>query len=217
MEESAGFAMIYIQDNGVGISDEIQDRMLDPFFTTKGKGGMGLGLSLCASIAKRHGGTLEIGSTEDHGTIVTIRLPLARKEKRGKGRKKRKKIKDAQILLIEDDDVAREILFRVLGSKGFKVVSSVSVAEGLSHLKRKAFDMVIVGGAVSSINGHVLARKIKSSTKGVPLALILEQKDIKSMGAAQRRIADLIIPKPLNMNHVVNQVSEVLASGTPMR
>jgi len=217
MEESAGFAIIYIQDGGVGISDEIQDRMLDPFFTTKNKGGIGLGLSLCAAIAKRHRGTLDITSKEDHGTVVTIRLPLASREKRLKGRRVRKKIKDAHILLIEDDDVVREILFQVLGSKGYRVVSAVSVAEGLGHLKRKAFDMVIIGGAISSMNGHALARKIKASKKDLTLALILEEKTIKSMDAAEKKVADLIMGKPLNMNQVVNQVSDVLTVSTRLR
>jgi PAS domain S-box-containing protein len=217
MEESAGFAIIYIQDSGAGISDEIQDRMLDPFFTTKSKGGLGLGLSLCAAIAKRHRGTLDIASKKDHGTVVTIRLPLVRREKRLKSTRMKKKIKDAHILLIEDDNVVREILFQILGSRGYRVVTAVSVAEGLGHLKRKAFDMVIMGDAISRVDGQALARKIKSSKKDLPLALILEQKTIKSMDAAEESVVDLIIGKPLNMSEVVNQVSEVLTAGIPSR
>jgi PAS domain S-box-containing protein len=213
MEESAGFAIIYVQDSGVGMADDIQDRMLDPFFTTKSEGGIGLGLSLCAAIAKRHRGTLDIASKEDQGTVVTIRLPLASREKRSKGRRARKRIKDAHILLIEDDDMVREILFQVLGSKGYRVVSAVSVAEGLSHLKRKAFDMVILGGALSGLNGHALAKKIKAAKTDVPLALIVDEKTIKSVDADEKGVADLIIAKPLNMDQVVNRVCLVLAGG----
>ena len=217
MEESAGFATIYIQDSGTGIADDIQDRMLDPFFTTKGKGGIGLGLSLCAAISKRHRGTLDIASKKDHGTVVTIRLPLASKEKRTKGRKGRKKIKDAHILLIENDDVVRGIMFQVLGSKGYRVVSALSMAEGIGHLKRKAFDMVIMGGAVVGTNTHALATKIKTSKEGLPIALILEQKAIESMDASEKKVADLIIGKPLDMNRVLSQISELLMAGSRLR
>ena len=216
MEENAGFAVIYVQDSGVGIPEEIQDRMLDPFFTTKGKDGMGLGLSLCAAIVKRHRGSLEITSKENHGTIITIRLPLASKEKKVKGKRVRSKIKDAQILLIEEDDMVREILSQVLGSKGYRVLTAISGADGLSQMKRKTFDMVIIDGATSSINGHALARKIKTTQKGLSLALILEQEAIKNMDGAQKRVADLIIGKPLDVNQVVNQVSQVLADSAHM-
>jgi CheY-like chemotaxis protein len=215
MEESAGFAVIYIQDSGTGISDDILDRMLDPFFTTKAEGGVGLGLSLSKAISKRHRGTLDIASKKDHGTVVTIRLPLASKEKRPKGRRGRKKIKDAHILLIENDDVVRDLLFQILGNKGYRVVSALSVAEGLSHMKRKSFDMVIMGGALAGRNRHALAAKIKAFKEHLPLALILEQKALESMDASEKKVADLIIRKPLDMNRVVNQISELLMATTP--
>ena len=57
-EENAGYAYVYIQDSGKGISGEIIDRIFDPFFTTKGNDCAGLGLSLSDAIIKRHGGKM---------------------------------------------------------------------------------------------------------------------------------------------------------------
>jgi signal transduction histidine kinase len=68
---------IAVADTGQGIPDEIRDRVVEPFFTTKPVGqGTGLGLSITYSIAKKHGGELELRPREGGGTVATIRFPL---------------------------------------------------------------------------------------------------------------------------------------------
>ena len=66
-----------VTDTGVGMSEEIRRRALEPFFTTKGPKSTGLGLSVTYGIIQRHGGDLAVESTESRGTTVTIRLPVA--------------------------------------------------------------------------------------------------------------------------------------------
>jgi len=69
--------ILTIEDNGGGIPKEIQDKILQPFFTTKkGTEGTGLGLSITNDIIKAHGGSLQVGSTDGAGTEMTISLPL---------------------------------------------------------------------------------------------------------------------------------------------
>jgi len=78
IEENAGYAHIYVQDSGVGISETIKDRILDPFFTTKGKNRLGLGLSLSNAIVERNKGEMEFTSEKDQGTTFTVRFPTER-------------------------------------------------------------------------------------------------------------------------------------------
>lgn len=73
-----GKAVVAIRDTGGGIPKENLDKIFDPFFTTSPVGeGVGLGLSLCYSIAKQHGGCIDVESVEGAGSTFTIRLPLA--------------------------------------------------------------------------------------------------------------------------------------------
>jgi signal transduction histidine kinase len=76
-----GKVEIAVQDNGMGISKSVQDKIFQPFFTTKPTGeGTGLGLSLSYDIVKAHGGDLKVESTEGEGAVFIIQLPLERKD-----------------------------------------------------------------------------------------------------------------------------------------
>jgi two-component system NtrC family sensor kinase len=68
---------ITVTDTGVGIPDELSQRVFEPFFTTKPVGqGTGLGLSITYSIVRQHGGVLELLRREGGGTVAVIRFPL---------------------------------------------------------------------------------------------------------------------------------------------
>ena len=73
----ADAVVLTISDNGTGMSEEVRQRCLEPFFTTKGESGTGLGLSMVFGIIHRHGGTIDIASEVGKGTTFTLRLPLS--------------------------------------------------------------------------------------------------------------------------------------------
>lgn len=210
-EESAGYAHIYIQDSGLGIPVSIQHRILDPFFTTKGEERAGLGLSLVRAIIQRHKGELEISSKKNEGTMVTTRLPLAKLDVQTKRRPStRKTIKNSRVLIIEEDPLIGELLSQTLESKGCRVTTTSSAAEGLTQWRRKAYDLVIVGSAVSDMNGVTLAKRIKESKSSSPVALIAdyELRDEEKSGQGFR--LDLVITKPIDMNQAVERITEVI-------
>ncbi len=76
-EKTAALVIITVRDNGIGIPDQIKDKIFQPFFTTKPTGqGTGLGLSLAYDIVKAHGGEINVDSTINDGTAFMIQLPL---------------------------------------------------------------------------------------------------------------------------------------------
>jgi PAS domain S-box-containing protein len=209
-EENAGYAHIYIQDSGVGIPAPIKDRIWDPFYTTKGKDGLGLGLSLSHAVVKRHKGEMEVSSQKDHGTTFTIRLPIAQKDQRPKSRSAKRKIKNAQILMIRDEDIVSELLSKVLVSRGHKVVMVSSGSEGLQKLVKKKFDLVLADSAAADMRRAALIRKMKKVKKELAFVLMKGQTVGEEPGVTRKSAFDLIIRKPLDMDKVVGQVEDLL-------
>jgi signal transduction histidine kinase len=80
----SGTVDLIIRDNGCGMTPEVMHRIFDPFFSTKigpdasGKGGTGLGLSMCRDIIEAHHGRIRVDSTPGKGTAFTLKLPVAR-------------------------------------------------------------------------------------------------------------------------------------------
>jgi len=75
---SDGWFELVVEDTGSGIAPEIRERMFEPFFTTKAVGdGVGLGLSITYSIAKKHGGDVELRPRDGGGTLAVLRFPVA--------------------------------------------------------------------------------------------------------------------------------------------
>ncbi|HWA87489.1 MAG TPA: ATP-binding protein [Opitutus sp.] len=119
------FVRIVIADDGVGIPADVVPRIFDPYFSTKPRGiqkGMGLGLTLCRMILQRHGGAIGIESFPGRGTSVICHLPAVRNvvdpsapivadHKPGLSR----------ILVMDDEDVFREVLGRTLRQFGYEV------------------------------------------------------------------------------------------------
>ncbi len=209
IEENAGQVHIYVQDSGVGIAPENLDKVFDPFFTTKESGRPGLGLCVAQAIARRHKGTLEVTSKKNEGTVVTIRLPLAKSF--SKKPRRRKKANEVFILLVEEDGMVRDLLYKMLDHKGYRVSTVSSGTEALQHLDRKALDLVIVGSGTPDMKVQDLIREIKRKKTDITVAWITggegSERNPKEKGPA----VDLFIPRPIDMTSTLAKLSELLA------
>ncbi len=210
IEENAGYAHIYVQDSGGGISETIKDRVLDPFFTTKGKERLGLGLSLSHAIVEKYKGEMEFTSGKDQGTRFAVRFPTARIDQASKDRASKKRAKHAHILMIESDEVLNRILLEVFLSKGHRVVTADSVQEGLNILKKKKFDLILVDSSTAEMKRDAVIKKIKKMNGNQPMVLITDRTADEPPKPEERFGFELIILKPLDMNRVLSDVEDVL-------
>jgi len=209
IEENAGQAHIYVQDNGVGVAPEALDKVFDPFFTTKEDGRLGLGLCVAEAIARRHKGTLDLSSKKNEGTVVTIRLPLATPSK--KKLRRRRKAKEMFILLVEQDGMIRDLLYKMLEHKGYGVSTVSTGAEALQQIERKPCDLVIMGSETPDINVQSLTGEIKKKKTGIRVAWVTEGEGAQRKAREKGQAADLIIPKPIDMTSTLERLSEFLA------
>ena len=208
-EDDADYSHIYIQDSGIGIPARFRERVFDPFFSTKGDGAEGLGLSLSYAIVKRHKGDIEMSSREGEGTIFHIRLPLVGKKYKARKAVKRK-IKDAQILIVQEEDVVRDLLSHLLMGKGCRVETANNGLEAMAKLNRKRFDLVMADvEALPDGGGTIVKRCVKADPK-MSIALIRDGNDTDKDLQEDQLAVDLNIMRPIDVNTVLKQVSKLL-------
>lgn len=217
------YIKVMLQDNGIGIPKAIKHKLFDPFFTTKGKQSSGLGLSVSYGIIKRHGGEIIIDSVEGQGTTFTVKIPLPekgkKKEKKEKKRRKEKKekvktgsieSKNANILIIEDEEEVRSALFDILTSYGHKVSAASQGSEGIELFKNNDFDMVFTDLGMPGISGWQVAQEIKKINPRVPVAVITGWQIQMEESMIRKHGVDVIVNKPFKIEQVLKLVQEGL-------
>ncbi len=135
-----------IKNEGSPIPEQVISNIFDPFFTTKGVGkGTGLGLSISHGIISDHGGTIGVENQPD-GVVFTIKFPPASQsiDPTIKDEKITEELMEAKnILVVEDEEVIRDFLERILTKDGHKVVSVTNGAKALEILETEPFDLVV--------------------------------------------------------------------------
>ena len=100
-----------VSDTGIGMSEEVREKVFEPFFTTKEKG-QGLGMSVIYGIVARHKGEIQVASEEGFGSTVQISLPVcaARKEEQPPAPKRvEKRDAGARVLIVDDHEINRVV------------------------------------------------------------------------------------------------------------
>ncbi|HEX7705040.1 MAG TPA: ATP-binding protein [Thermoanaerobaculia bacterium] len=163
--------VVTVSDTGVGISSNFLPRIFDRFSqadesSTRAHGGLGLGLAIARSIVELHGGTVGAASDGEHlGAAFTVRLPLASAPAELPGAQKRETtIKDlagARVMLVEDDQAAREMLTFALRRAGAVVKAYEGTADALENFDASQIDVVLTDIAMPGDDGVALLRKIR--------------------------------------------------------
>lgn len=201
-EENGNHAYIYIQDTGIGIPDQIEEKILDPFFTTQGDGRAGLGLSLSYAILQRHRGEIEVTGREGQGATIAIKLPLAELEKTENQKGQSKAREDALILLVHDNSLVRELFCQVLEFKGPQVIKATNGAEGLQYLRKRTYDLLVVDSGLPDMTIKTFLKEARKTRKARAIALLAHP--------GETEMADLCIPKPLNMSGIEKHLLDLL-------
>jgi CheY-like chemotaxis protein len=203
---------VRMTDTGIGMTEEVKKRIFDPFFTTKGVKNSGLGMSVSYGIVKRHGGEILIESEPGRGTTFIIHLPTGYGEVEPTVKEvvPIKESRQARILVIDDEDSVRDILSRMLKTKGHQVVVASNGEEGIERFRSEPFDIVFTDLGMPRLSGWEVGKAIKGINPKIPIAMItgwgmeLDREKMNESGI------DLIVSKPFNFDQVIHLVSEAM-------
>jgi PAS domain S-box-containing protein len=164
-----------VLDSGVGMDEDTRRRCLEPFFTTKGQRGTGLGLAMVYGVAQRHGAALEIESEPGKGTLVRLIFSTATIDAAAPRRASATSVGPQRILIVDDDPLLLKALRDALETDGHEVTAASGGQAGIeafveAHADGKPYPVVITDLGMPHVDGRKVALTIKSS---VPSTVVL--------------------------------------------
>src|SRR5207302_5625398 len=125
-------AILSVSDTGTGMSAQVRQRLFEPFYTTKGERGSGLGLFVSYGLVTQHGGEIEVVSAPGAGTTLHLRFPAVAPEPKRDIEEAALPFGGARVLVVDDDPVVRDVVGSMLRSAAFVVRESEDGAAALA-------------------------------------------------------------------------------------
>jgi signal transduction histidine kinase/ActR/RegA family two-component response regulator/PAS domain-containing protein len=216
--------LVEITDTGVGMDEETRRRCLEPFFTTKGERGTGLGLAMVYGVIQRHGGDLEIESAPGSGTTVRISLNAAPSASVDSTVVQAVIPAGLNILLVDDDPILLRSLSETLELDGHTVLSANGGKQGIDTFRQSlqsdgqtAVSAVITDLGMPHCDGRSVARAVKQASPRTPVILLTGWGErLLAEGEVQPNI-DRILSKPPRLREVRKALAELLAPQVNLR
>jgi signal transduction histidine kinase/HAMP domain-containing protein/ActR/RegA family two-component response regulator len=168
---------VEISDSGMGMNEETRKRCLEPFFSTKGKRGTGLGLAMVYGVVKRHEGGIEIESALGQGTTFRLLFPVRGNLCKNADNENHAPIEPLQILCIDDEPLLRELIKEILERDGHEVEVSDGGQSGLDEFRLarergRPFDVVITDLGMPYVDGRQVAKVVKQESPSTPVVML---------------------------------------------
>jgi PAS domain S-box-containing protein len=195
---------VEISDTGTGMPPEVKAQIFDPFYTTKGEQGTGLGLAMVKGIVARHNGEIEVDSEPGQGTTFRIYLPISEDMAALAGAPapalpEPRRAHDLRVLLAEDEPSLRLILASYLKIDGHSVEVAANGREALAKFQPNGFDLVVTDRAMPEMGGDQLAAQIKQVDPETPIIMLTGLGELMNEVGELPPGVDLVIPKPVTL------------------
>jgi PAS domain S-box-containing protein len=208
---------VEISDTGTGMPPEVKAQIFDPFYTTKGEQGTGLGLAMVKGIVARHNGEIEVDSEPGHGTTFRIYLPISEDMAALAGapapvQPESRHARDLRVLLAEDEPSLRLILASYLKIDGHSVEVAANGQEALAKFEPNGFDLVVTDRAMPEMGGDQLAAQIKQVDPETPVIMLTGLGELMNEVGELPPGVDLVIPKPVTLAALRRAAATVVRS-----
>lgn len=220
--QEASDIVISVTDDGTGIEPSDIPRIFDPFFSNKDSAenpggflpkGTGLGLPVCQSIIRQHGGSIEVTSVHGEGTTFTVRIPFHIAERRVRKKQeeapaKRSDTPPPSILIVDDEMPIREILYRSLLPAAPDITLARSAAECEKFLAERPFDIILLDYILPEMNADRLLPVIRRMRPESKVIIVSGWNSSPLKKEAFKQQVDGWVEKPFNVESILAEVGK---------
>ncbi len=210
--QPGNYVMLAVSDSGCGMDGEVQKQIFEPFFSTKGELGTGLGLATVYGIIKQHGGNIWINSIQGAGTTFKIYLPASKEAEEERlvkaGKEKVEENNNETILITEDNGPVLELAKTILSGKGYNILSADNGSDAMRIIKSYSsqIHILLTDIIMPEMNGKELFRAASEVHPEIKVLYMSGYSD--NLISSDSSIC--FIQKPFTSEELAEKVREVL-------
>ena len=205
--------VLEVSDTGTGMSPETREKCFEPFYTTKGEEGSGLGLSTVRKIVYRHQGTVGVSSQEGEGSCFTVTFPAADFQTE-RAPEEQTSVGKLHVLLMEDDRRQRETVRQYLTEAGHTVDEVSNGTEGVENFDPRVHDLVIADQAMPGYTGREAAEAVQAEDSGVPVMLLTGFGSMMNGSERSSDPIDMVVSKPITAGELQEAIASMMGRET---
>jgi PAS domain S-box-containing protein len=215
--EAGDYVLLSITDTGCGIDAETKDNIFDPFFSTKGKRGTGLGLSQVYGFIERSGGAIKVYSEPGHGSRFALYFPRSHKsdiDTQAASSAEKQNLRGHETLLVVDDEAALvELAQDILTAQGYRVLTANDGGQALLVLEKEAVDLIISDVIMPNMDGYQLAARVQQDYPHIKIQMVSGFSDDRHNNMADDSLHQHMLYKPYAFNSLLERVRGLLDDG----
>lgn len=212
--EPGDYVLLSISDTGCGIDETDREKIFDPFYSTKGEQGTGLGLSQVYGFITRCGGTITVDSKLAQGTRFTLYFPrylgeindtdLVESKNHGtlKGRE--------SILIVDDEAALLDLIYEVLSEKNYQVFCAARAEQALEILETENIDLLLTDIIMPDMDGYALAAIVQQKYPDIKIQLASGFSGKDHTGQIDERLLKNLLQKPYNTETLLRKIRSLL-------
>jgi len=209
------YVKLSIRDTGTGIDEATRKKMFEPFFSTKGDVGSGLGLSQVFGFIQRCGGSVNVYSQLGLGTQINLYFPryksvVVNKEDKQVVEMTNQYKGDGVILVVDDEPALRELAREILLTAGYRIITANDGIEALDKLAHNKVDLVLSDVIMPNMDGYQLADKVMVEYPAIKIQLTSGFSGGRHIGYDSAELKIKILNKPYDNNELLKRVYTLL-------
>jgi signal transduction histidine kinase/CheY-like chemotaxis protein len=215
--DPAAFAVLEVEDDGVGMDDSVRAHVFEPFFTTKGAGeGSGLGLAVVHGIVKQSEGHILVDSHAGHGSRFTLLWPRASEPAATAAthRPISVEMRSATILLVEDEELIRHVVAGMLEGAGHRVHVAANGEAALRWVEAEGVrpDLLVTDASMPRMGGVSLAAEMRRRWPELPVVIMSGYAEDLTMPGLESS-GQVFVQKPFTSSRLLEIVNTALSPG----
>jgi len=212
--KSGDYVRLSLTDTGVGMDEATKEKIFDPFFSTKGEGGTGLGLSQVFGFVNRAGGAIHVYSELGHGSQFALYFPRYRENDAETGDDdivgKVNFSGSETILIVDDEEALREFCEELLSQEGYQIFSAEGGKKALEILEHEHVDLVLSDIIMPEMDGYQLAAIIQDKYPKMKIQLVSGFSDERHKEIIDDNLQESLLYKPYSSQKLLKTIRNLL-------